>query len=152
MNQETSPIQHLLKHKISGEFSSANRANIKRIEPLLTRRETRSASKAVESNESDVIDYRRQNFEAGDLLAFHGLEFIDISYRAVLKRAPDPAGIRHYSTMLELGVNPRSVIEALRYSDEGEQVGVQINGIRSRIKFTCLSMPLMRLRMRRANR
>ena len=152
MSQETLPIQYLVKSKINGEFLSANKAETVSFQSLLTQRANVSSIATNDIRQRQLIDYQKSHYEVGELLAIEGTEFLDTTYRAVLKRAPDPAGIRHYSAMLELGINPRFIIEALRYSDEGEQAGVQINGIRSRIKFTCLSMPLMRLRMRRANR
>jgi hypothetical protein len=152
MNQETLPIQYLVRRKISGEFLSANRAESVSFQSQLTRRANASSMSTNDIRQRELIDYQKSYYEAGELLALEGSEFLDTAYRTVLKRAPDPAGIRHYSKLLELGINPRFIIEALRYSEEGEQAGVQINGIRSRVKFTCLSMPLMRLRMRRANR
>lgn len=147
-----SNIHHnLVRGKIRCDFTSALQEKGLARSKLLTMRRAKLPQAASDSqvNNQKSLDWQRDHFEAGELLSFQDAQFIEIVYWAILKRAPDPAGTDHYSTFLHKGGNPRLVIESLRYSPEGEKIGVRVAGIRSAILFKCISVPQMRLHMLR---
>lgn len=64
------------------------------------------------------------------LLAFRDDEFIHVAYRELLHREPDPSGLAHYLRLLRTGLLTRiEILVAIRFSQEGRQVGVRIPGL-----------------------
>ncbi len=59
------------------------------------------------------------HYDVDELLVFSGADFIDIAYRAVLKRAPDQSGFAFYSSMLDQGISRQKILGVLRYSPGG---------------------------------
>lgn len=145
MPADSQANRYLIKKKISGDFVSANTA-----EPAVLA-DTHVEAAVTQTHNVDpvsaVSDWQREAFDARELLSMRGEEFIDSTYRHILKRPPDPSGKRHYLKFLETGGRARSVIEALRYSIEGEKIGTRVSGIRPKILYKLLSAPAMRLRM-----
>src|SRR5258708_40242242 len=68
----------------------------------------------------------KDRYHINELLKFHGEAFVLNSYRALLRREPDPAGSAQYLNGLESGrLNKIDVLASLRHSPEGEQARVK---------------------------
>jgi hypothetical protein len=64
-----------------------------------------------------------------DLLAFEGTEFVEQVYWALLGRAVDPDGLRHYTGRLAAGTQKRQIIADIHADPEGQAYGAQIAGL-----------------------
>src|SRR5215467_1611713 len=72
----------------------------------------------------------KDRYTLSELLVFFDADFIDVAYRAVLRRAPDEDGFNHYLRLLRAGVNTKiEILGILRSSDEGRAAAVQIDGL-----------------------
>lgn len=77
--------------------------------------------------------HRDDKYHVNDLLMFHGEEFVRNSYRALLLREPDEAGLAYHLQSLASGrFNKIDVLASLHFSPEGR---------RSRVTLTGLSIP-----------
>jgi hypothetical protein len=65
----------------------------------------------------------------GDFSHLHDVPFVDAAYRAVLKRAPDRPGQEHFLGLLREGASKAEILRRLRYSPEGEAIGVKVEGL-----------------------
>ncbi|HYG81815.1 MAG TPA: DUF4214 domain-containing protein, partial [Pyrinomonadaceae bacterium] len=69
-------------------------------------------------------------YHVGDLLKYHGGDFVRNAYRAILRREPDPAGFAQHLESLAGGrFNKVDVLASLRNSPEGERAGVKVAGL-----------------------
>ena len=66
------------------------------------------------------------------LLALDGAAFIRAAYQTVLERAPDEAGIAHFTRQMEAGVSKIVLLGGLQRSAEGRQSGRAVAGLRRR--------------------
>jgi O-antigen chain-terminating methyltransferase len=75
---------------------------------------------------------RRDNqYHINDLLQFHDREFVRNAYRAILKREPDEPGLNTYLERLRSGHrNKIDILASLRFSPEGRQRKVRVDGLR----------------------
>lgn len=74
---------------------------------------------------------QKGEYQLSELLAYSGEEFVDVAYRAVLRRTPDAEGKRAYVTALRSGrLCKVRILGALRSSGEGLHAGVPIHGLR----------------------
>jgi SAM-dependent methyltransferase len=72
----------------------------------------------------------KDQYHINELLKFHGEEFVRNSYRALLKREPDPSGSAQYLSSLESGrLNKIDILASLRRSPEGERARVNVIGL-----------------------
>ena len=72
----------------------------------------------------------RDHYHLNDLLGFHDEPFVRNAYRAILKREPDDTGLAHYLNNLRNGRYSKiDVLSSLRFSPEGENANVQIEGL-----------------------
>lgn len=72
----------------------------------------------------------KDQYHINELLKFHGAEFVANSYRALLKREPDPSGSAQYLSSLESGrLNKIDILASLRHSLEGERARVNVIGL-----------------------
>lgn len=72
----------------------------------------------------------QNGYHANDLLKYHGEAFVRNAYRAILKREPDVGGMsQNLASLAEGKLNKIDVLASLRYSPEGERVGVNIAGL-----------------------
>ena len=72
----------------------------------------------------------KDQYHINELLKFHGEEFVRNSYRALLKREPDPSGSAQYLSSLESGrLNKIDILASLRHSPEGERARVNVIGL-----------------------
>ena len=70
-------------------------------------------------------------YHVNDLLKYHDRDFVKNAYRAILKREPDEAGFLYNLGLLQSGVlNKIDILASLRYSDEGKQTNVQVEGLK----------------------
>ncbi len=70
-------------------------------------------------------------YHVNDLLKFSDKHFVQNSYRAILKRPADEDGAGGLLEGLRSGaINKIDVLAKLRFSDEGREKGVQIEGLR----------------------
>ena len=75
----------------------------------------------------------RDRYHVNDLLGFHDEVFVRNAYRVILKREPDDAGMAHFLKNLRNGrYNKLDVLTALRFSSEGANVNVPIEGLSKR--------------------
>jgi FkbM family methyltransferase len=66
----------------------------------------------------------------GQLLALDGDAFVGAAYQTLLRREPDPDGLRNYVQELNSGASKLSVLSKLRNSEEGRRSGVPLIGYR----------------------
>lgn len=72
----------------------------------------------------------RDRYHVNDLLGFHDEVFVRNAYKVILKREPDDSGMAHFLKNLRNGrYSKLDVLSALRFSSEGENVNVQIEGL-----------------------
>ena len=76
---------------------------------------------------------KRDRYHVNDLLGFHDEVFVRNAYKVILKREPDDSGMAHFLKNLRNGrYSKLDVLSALRFSAEGENVNVQIEGLSRR--------------------
>jgi O-antigen chain-terminating methyltransferase len=72
----------------------------------------------------------KDKYVLSELLVFSDADFIDVAYRAVLRRPPDEDGFNHYLRLLRAGANSKvEILGILRFSEEGTAAAVQIDGL-----------------------
>ncbi len=72
----------------------------------------------------------RSTYDLAEFNAFHGEEFVTQAYWAILKRAPDPDGLRTYTEGLRQGIYTKPyILGILARSPEGQTSGVRIAGL-----------------------
>lgn len=65
-----------------------------------------------------------------ELLRFDDLEFIEVAYKALLRREPDTIGRDGYLKALRGGVTSKvEVLGSIRFSEEGKKRGVHVDGL-----------------------
>src|SRR6185369_6131073 len=73
---------------------------------------------------------KRDRYHVNDLLGFHDEVFVRNAYKVILKREPDDSGMAHFLKNLRNGrYSKLDVLSALRFSSEGDNVNVQIEGL-----------------------
>lgn len=73
---------------------------------------------------------KREEYQLGELLAFHDEEFIRNAYKAMLRREPDDHGFSQYLGNLRSGRYSKiDILTSLRFSPEGEKANVRIEGL-----------------------
>src|ERR1044072_154833 len=73
---------------------------------------------------------RDNQYHINELLKFHGEDFVRNSYRALLLREPDEAGMAYHLQSLATGrFNKIDVLASLHNSPEGQQSGVTVTGL-----------------------
>ena len=72
----------------------------------------------------------RDQYHLNDLLGFHDEPFVRNAYKAILKREPDDTGLAHFLSNLRNGRYSKiDVLSSIRFSSEGENANVQIEGL-----------------------
>lgn len=72
----------------------------------------------------------REEYQLGELLAFHDEQFIRNAFKAILKREPDDHGLPQYLGNLRSGRYSKiDILTSLRFSPEGEKANVRIEGL-----------------------
>jgi ubiquinone/menaquinone biosynthesis C-methylase UbiE len=80
--------------------------------------------------EPEFVPRSDDRYRLDDLLKYEGQEFVRNAYRAILKREPDEDGALQRLRMLLGGrFDKVDVLASLRYSAEGRQKGVSIEGL-----------------------
>lgn len=113
----------LIKYKLNGEFTSAKPDSRREIEV-------------------DTF-WNRDSFDIAEFLEYDGAEFLNAVYRSILKRFPDHNGFQHYQFLLAEGISREKIVGVLRYSNEGREVGVSIDGLKHRIFYRSVYGPRM---------
>jgi len=73
---------------------------------------------------------RNDEYQLNDLLQFHDVDFVNVSYRVILKREPDPVGYNECLDQLREGhLDKIDLIWSLRFSPEGALKNVNIRGL-----------------------
>ncbi len=73
---------------------------------------------------------KREQYHLNDLLGFHDEAFISNAYKVILKREPDDAGFAQYLKHLRSGRYSKiDILRSLKFSPEGRNANVQINGL-----------------------
>jgi O-antigen chain-terminating methyltransferase len=69
-------------------------------------------------------------YQLNDLLQFQDVDFVNVAYRVILKREPDPIGYNECLDQLREGhLDKIDLIWSLRFSPEGELKNVKIRGL-----------------------
>lgn len=72
----------------------------------------------------------KEQYTLGELLAFSDSGFIQAVYQAVLRRAADSMGLRHFLSLLRTGQASKvEIIGDIRWSPEGMARGVHVDGL-----------------------
>jgi O-antigen chain-terminating methyltransferase len=80
--------------------------------------------------EPQFVPHSDDRYRLDDLLKYEGQEFVRNAYRAILKREPDEAGHFQQMKMLLGGrFDKVDVLASLRYSAEGREKGVHVEGL-----------------------
>jgi FkbM family methyltransferase len=74
--------------------------------------------------------HSRRMTHIDELLALDGDAFVSAAYQTLLRRHPDPGGLRNYLRELNSGVSKLSVLSELRNSKEGQRQRVTLSGYR----------------------
>jgi O-antigen chain-terminating methyltransferase len=92
-----------------------------------------------------VIPKYQDKVSARDLLRYRDREFIQMIYKRILKRDPDPQGGNYYLQKLREGsFDKEEIIGRLRYSREGREKGVTVHGLSIRFAASMFSkIPLI---------
>ncbi|MDR7067983.1 O-antigen chain-terminating methyltransferase [Pseudoxanthomonas japonensis] len=69
-------------------------------------------------------------YELQDLLQYDDEQFVEAAYQTILRRPADEAGFQHYCYQLRAGgVSKVEILGNLRWSEEGIQRGVHVDGL-----------------------
>ncbi len=72
----------------------------------------------------------KRDYVLAELLKFGDADFIDVAYRVILRRPPDPAGLEHYLAGLRSGALTKvEILGQIRWSDEGRARSVHVDGL-----------------------
>lgn len=72
----------------------------------------------------------KAEYTVQELLQYDDQEFVETAYRAILRRVADEIGLRHFTHGLRVGsISKIEVLGALRWSEEGKQRGVHVDGL-----------------------
>ena len=73
---------------------------------------------------------KREHYRVNDLLGFHDEVFLRNAYKVILKREPDDTGLAHFLKNIRNGRYSKiDVLSSLRFSPEGRNANVQIEGL-----------------------
>lgn len=136
-------IELLTMHMQKALLQETIQPGTSEVSPALPSRETDGVSSTTDASlfvAREFVPLRMQPefqpaaddaYHVNDLLRFHDREFVRNAYHAVLKRVPEASGFTDYLERLRQGrVNKVDVLGSLRYSPEGSQRGVRIEGLR----------------------
>lgn len=82
--------------------------------------------------QSDVPISANRALRIDDFDKCFNQKFLELAYRTVLNRTPDEMGTNYYSDRLRSGVTKAEILAQLRFSKEGERLGVRFKGLRFR--------------------
>ncbi len=72
----------------------------------------------------------KSEYVLDDFLGFDDVSFIDVAYRALLRRPPDAKGRRDYLDALRSGlISKVEILGLIRFSEEGRKQGVHVDGL-----------------------
>ncbi|MDQ3755506.1 MAG: glycosyltransferase, partial [Acidobacteriota bacterium] len=101
--------------------------------------EARSSGESVPSQDVDrapltfqpaFLPHNGDHYHVSDLVQYDDRDFVQNSYRAILKRLPDPAGFDSYLDSLRKGnLDKVGVLIKLRFSPEGRAKHVRVKGL-----------------------
>lgn len=75
-------------------------------------------------------DLDKKEYQINDFLKYHDKEFVRFTYRAILKREPDPSGYDNYLSKLRSGrLDKIDIIVSICKSPEGRSKGVKVKNI-----------------------
>lgn len=78
---------------------------------------------------SETLPALKREYVVGELLALDDREFVVGTYRALLRRDPDAAGLAGTLAQLRGGVSKIEILHAIRWSREGLANGVHVDGL-----------------------
>ncbi len=119
------------KREAEGRTSLAG-ATLQLFEAMLANEEAFPAVNELTQLElhPEFVPNKNDHYHVNDLLQYHDSTFIWNAYRAILKRQPDESGLKQYLASLRSGrYNKVDILASLRFSDEGNSRGVQIEGL-----------------------
>lgn len=88
------------------------------------------------ANEALPHDHpQRLSYVLGEFVNVHNEAFVEMAYRCLLKRAPDPNGMLELMERLADGDSKVAILGDLRYSREGRGFGVHVAGLAWRYRF-----------------
>lgn len=78
---------------------------------------------------------QRTSYALGDFVNVHNEAFVEMAYRCLLKRAPDPNGMLELMERLVDGDSKIAILGDVRWSREGRGFGVHVAGLAWRYRF-----------------
>ena len=78
---------------------------------------------------------QRLTYTLGEFVNVHNEAFVELAYRCLLKRAPDPNGLLDLLERLADGDSKVALLGDLRWSREGRGFGVHVAGLAWRYRF-----------------
>ena len=92
----------------------------------------------------DGIDRERLDYAIGELTGAHYSAFLDLAFRALLKRPPDDVGSETQVRLLAAGASKAEILGNLRWSPEGRRIGTRVRGLLPRYALSKLArVPLL---------
>ncbi len=70
-----------------------------------------------------------KHYHLNDLTRYHGDTFLQVAYRALLGRAPDPVGNTHFQALLLQGIDKSEIIVRLMRAEEAKRYGATVDGL-----------------------
>ena len=114
---------------------------IRRVHRELSRRKAAATSAAVGAAGAEVVALPRWRpgrpvlpeksaYALQELLQYDDEQFVEVAYQTILRRAADETGLQHYCHQLRAGgISKVEVLGNLRWSEEGVQRGVHVDGL-----------------------
>lgn len=98
----------------------------------------------LDTDDPPPPDFNSRVYSVAELTQFHYQTFVEIAYQALLKRPPEPEGLKAFLGRLALGHGKIAVLGSLRYSAEGRRAAVKVRGLSLRYTYYLLSrLPLI---------
>jgi SAM-dependent methyltransferase len=92
----------------------------------------------------DGIDRECLDYAIGELTDAHYSAFLDLAFRALLKRPPDDVGSETQVRLLAAGASKAEILGNLRWSPEGRRIGTRVRGLLPRYALAKLArVPLL---------
>jgi hypothetical protein len=125
----SNPQHDYLEHVKAEIRAEANRARardrVPRAEAPLPSAQTPVQTPAF----NDGIERERLDYAIGELTGAHYKAFLDLAFRALLKRPPDETGAETQVRLLAAGASKAEILGNLRWSPEGRRIGTRVHGL-----------------------
>ncbi|UXI67962.1 hypothetical protein [Tahibacter amnicola] len=123
---------------------AALRQEIRREADALPVSATAAPAAATTPAELPLDHPQRLRYALQEFVPIHNEAFVDLAYRCLLKRSPDPAGMVECLQRLAAGDSKIAILGDIRWSLEGRGHAVEVTGLAPRYRFWRLTrLPLV---------